>query len=71
MLLSFCGDWGRGWGLELNFLGFQIDRYKKAQTLQGRSCILCFETVLGMNKITPTPFPPPKNKEVFRKNFFN
>ena len=24
MLLNFCGDWGRGWGLELNFLGFQI-----------------------------------------------
>ena len=25
MLLNFCGDWGRGWGLELNFLGFQIE----------------------------------------------
>ena len=23
MLLNFCGDWGRG--LELNFLGFQIE----------------------------------------------
>ena len=31
----------RGWGLA---------------TLLGRSCILCFETVLGMNKITP-PHP--------------
>ena len=25
MLLNFCGDWGRGRGLELNFLGFQIE----------------------------------------------
>ena len=25
MLLNFCGDRGRGWGLELNFLGFQIE----------------------------------------------
>ena len=25
MLLSFCGDWGRRLGLELNFLGFQIE----------------------------------------------
>ena len=42
-----------------------------AHTLLGRSCILCFETVLGMNKIIPTPFPPPKNKKVFQKNFFH
>ena len=27
-----------------------FDRYKIAQTLQGRGCILCFETVLGMKK---------------------
>ena len=25
MLLNFCADWGMGWGLELNFLGFQIE----------------------------------------------
>ena len=42
-----------------------------AHTLLGRSCILCFETDLGMNKITPTPFPLPKIKNVFQKNFFN
>ena len=29
------------------------------ESLQGRSCILCFETVLGTNKITTSPFPPP------------
>ena len=39
-----------------------FDRYKIAQTLQGRSCILCFETILGMNKIAP------KNK--ISKKFF-
>ena len=43
-----------GWGLAT----LSFDRYKIAQTLQGRSCILCFETVLGMNKITPTTSPP-------------
>ena len=41
-----------------------------AQGLLERSCILCFETVLGMNEITPAPFPPTKNKNVFQKNFF-
>ena len=25
MLLNFCGDRGGRWGLELNFLGFQIE----------------------------------------------
>ena len=25
MLLNFCEDWGRGLGLELNLLGFQIE----------------------------------------------
>ena len=29
-------------------------RYKIVQSLQGRSCILCFETVLGINEITLT-----------------
>ena len=57
----------RGWGLAT----LSFNKYKKAHTLLGRSYILCFETVLGMNKITPTPFSPPKNKKVFRKNFFN
>ena len=56
-----------GWGLAT----LSFDRYKIAQTLQGRSCLLCFETVLGMNKITPIPFPPPKNKKVFQNFFFN
>ena len=55
----------KGWGLAT----LSSDGYKIAQTLQGRSCILCFETVLGMNKITPTPSPPPKNKKGFQ-NFF-
>ena len=41
----------RGW--ELATLSF--DRNKIAHTLLGRSCILYFETFLGMNKITPTP----------------
>ena len=35
-----------GWGLAT----LSFDRYKIAQTLLGRSCILCFETVLRMNK---------------------
>ena len=48
-----------GWGLAI----LSFDRYKIAQTLQGKSCILCFETVLEMNKITPTPSQPPKNKK--------
>ena len=51
-----------------------FDRYKIAQTLQGRSCILCFETVLGMNKITPTtsllPTPPSPKKLKNFQNFF-
>ena len=57
----------RGWGLAT----LSFNRYKIAHTLLGRSCILRFETVLGMNKITPTAFPPPKNTKVFQKNFFN
>ena len=44
-----------GWGLAT----LSLNRYKMAHTLLGRSCVLFFETVLGMNKITPTPFPPP------------
>ena len=52
-----------GWGLAT----LSFDRYQIAQTLQGRSCILCFETVLGMNKITPTTSPPPTPKKL--KNF--
>ena len=40
-----------------------FNRYKIAHTLLGRSCTLYFETVLGMNKITP------KNKKKFPKNF--
>ena len=43
-----------GWGLAT----LSFDRYKIAQTLQGRSCLLCFETVPGMNKITLTTSPP-------------
>ena len=42
----------------LNTLSF--NRYKMAQSLLGRSCILCFETVLGMNKSTSTPIPTQK-----------
>ena len=37
-----------------------FNRYKMAQSLLGRSCILCFETVLGMNKSTSTPIPTQK-----------
>ena len=46
-----------------------FDRYKIAQTLQGRSCTLCFETVIGMNKITP-PQPLKKISKKFFKKFF-
>ena len=56
-------------GVGVSYLFFK--KYQIAHTLLGRSCILCFENVLGINKITPTPFPPPKNKKVFQKNFFN
>ena len=58
-----------GWGLA----GLSFDKYQIAQTLQGRSCILCFETVLGMNKITPTPNPGPSHSpkiKKFPKTFF-
>ena len=48
----------RGWGLA----AFSLNRYKVAHTLLGKSCILCFKTVLGMNKITPTTFPTPHRK---------
>ena len=47
-----------------------FNMYKIAHTSLGRSCILYFETVLGMNKITPIPSPPPKIKKV-PKFFFN
>ena len=43
-----------------------FNRCKIAHTLLGRSCTLCFEIVLGMNKITPTPSLPQKK---FPKNF--
>ena len=56
----------RGWGLTT----FSFNRYKIPHTLLGRNCFLSFETVLGINKITPTPFPLPKNKKNFPKNFF-
>ena len=41
---------------------FSFNRYKIAHTLLGRSCTFYFETVLGNNKITPIPSPPPKKK---------
>ena len=34
---------------------------KVCMCVLGRSYILCFETVLGMNKITSNPIPIPKN----------
>ena len=49
------------WGLATP----SFNRYKIAHTLLRRSCTLCFETVLGTNKITATPSPPPKNKKIF------
>ena len=54
-----------GWGLAT----LSFDRCKIAHTLLGRSCTLCFETIIGMNKVTPTPSSPPKNK--ISKKFFN
>ena len=54
----------RGWGLATPSFKW----CKIAHTLLRRSCTLCFETVLEMNKITPTPSPPLKNK--ISKNFF-
>ena len=55
-----------GWGLATIY----FNRYKIAQTLLGRSCILCFETVLGLNNITPTPFSSQKKIKNFQKLFF-
>ena len=57
-----------GWGLATFFL----NRCKIAHTLLGRSCTLCFETVLGMNKITHTLSPPPKkiSKQFFKIFFY-
>ena len=55
-----------GWGLAT--LSFY--RYKKAQTLLARSCILCFETVLGVNKIFPTPTFTSENKKNSKNLFF-
>ena len=43
------------WGLAT----LSFDWYKIVQSLQGRSCTLCFKTVLGMKKVTPTPSPRP------------
>ena len=51
------------WGLAT----LSFDRYEIAQTLQRRSCILSFKTVLAMNKITPTSFPPLKIKKFSKK----
>ena len=53
------------WGLAT----LSFNRYKVAHNLLGRSCILCFETVLKMNKITFTPTATPKNKKI-SKFFF-
>ena len=47
-----------------------FNRYKIAHTLLWRNCTLYFETVLGMNKITPIVFPPLKNKKNFQKIFY-
>ena len=44
-----------------------FNRCKIAHTLLGRSCTLCFETVLGMNRIIPTPPHPLK---IHSKIFF-
>ena len=55
----------KGWGLTTPF----FNMYKIAHTSLGRSCILYFATVLGINKITPTPFHPLKIKK-FSKKFF-
>ena len=54
-LVSFEWSHIMGWVWATLF----FDGYKIVQSLQGRSYILCFETVLGINKITPGPFPPP------------
>ena len=40
-----------------------FNRYKTAQSMLRESCILCFETILEVNKITPTPTPTSKNKK--------
>ena len=68
-LFLICNDifenfHSRGWGLVTLF----YTRYKMAENLFGRSCILCFETVIGINEITPTSTPTPKNKKI--SNFF-
>ena len=57
-------------GVRLATLSFNT--HKLAHTLLGRSCILCFETVLRMNKITPTPLHPLPSQKIlkFPKTFF-
>ena len=59
-------------GVGLATLSF--NRYKTAQSVLGKSCILCFETVLGMKKITSNPSPPPlisQKLKNFQKLSFN
>ena len=55
--------------LEILLATLSFNMYKIAHTLLWKNCILCFETVLGMNKITPTPSSPPKNK-IISKFFY-
>ena len=43
--------------------------YKMTQSMLGRSCILCFETVLGVDKITLTRAPTTKNKKYIKTYF--
>ena len=54
----------RRWGLAT----LSFDRYKIAQTLLRKSCILSFETVLGMNEISSTPTL--KNLKIPKINLF-
>ena len=55
----------RGGGLAT----LSFNTYEIAHTLLGRSCILCFETVLRMKKVTPTP-PRPLKRKMFKKTLF-
>ena len=57
------------YGLEKRLATLSFYGYNIALTLLVRSCILCFETVLGVNKIIPTPTPLQKIKKTQKINF--
>ena len=58
MVINFCGDRGGGWGLELNFLGFQIEEN-------------FWEAKFWPKKFFPKTTPvPKKSKKMTKDSFF-